>query len=159
MTDTLNGAKTLSGGCLCGDIRYTAAPREHKFLACHCAMCRRWTSGPLLAVHCGRKVQFEDETRLGVYRSSEWAERLFCRNCGTSIAYRLTGSGHVSLSIETLDDSADFKFASEIFVDEKSPHYDFANDTEKLTGAAAFAKFGATDPTQLQADAGSSRHD
>lgn len=35
-----------SRGCLCGAVRFTAAPKDRRFGACHCSMCRRSTAGP-----------------------------------------------------------------------------------------------------------------
>ena len=36
----------LSGGCLCGDVRYEAGTGAFHESACHCSMCRR-ASGAL----------------------------------------------------------------------------------------------------------------
>ena len=40
---------------------------------------------------CGTDVIFEDESAIGVFESSEWAERGFCKSCGTALFYRLRG--------------------------------------------------------------------
>ena len=44
--------KSMSGGCLCGAVRFTAAPANHEVGACHCSMCRKWTAGPFLVLDC-----------------------------------------------------------------------------------------------------------
>lgn len=136
-------AKTLSGGCLCGAVRFTAKPRDHDYSACHCAMCRRWSAGPFLGLECGGTVRVEDESNLGVYKSTEWAERQFCKACGSSLFYKLTDHNFYFVSSEAFDDNEDFRLVSEIFVDEKPSHYDFANDTTKRTGAEVFAEAAA----------------
>ena len=135
------GAKTLSGGCLCGAVRFTAAPRDHDVGACHCGMCRKWSAGPFLALECGASVKVEDTTHLGVYRSSDWAERCFCNKCGTVLFYRLVGKEFHAVSAEAFDDTSGFAFTSQIFVDEKPSYYDFANTTKMQTGAEVFAEF------------------
>jgi hypothetical protein len=135
------GAKTVSGGCLCGAVRFTATPKNRHVDACHCGMCRRWSAGPMFAVDCSGTLKIEDETQLGVYRSSEWAERCFCKQCGTSLFYRLVGKDFVAVSAETLDDQSGYVLTTQIFVDEKPPHYDFANKTKMMTGADVFAAF------------------
>ncbi len=122
------------GGCLCGAVRFTATLRQHKFGVCHCGSCRKWASGPYFAVGCGRQVTFEDETELAIYASSEWAERGFCRKCGTSLFYRLRDAGNYQMALGAFDDAGDLEFASQVFIDEKPASYDFANATRKMTG-------------------------
>ena len=41
----------------------------------------------------GASLKIEDTTHLGVYRSSDWAERCFCNKCGTVLFYRLVYLG------------------------------------------------------------------
>ena len=140
--------KTLTGGCLCGAVRFTAAPREREYGACHCDSCRRWAGGPFMAIPCGRTLKIEGDAQLGVYRSSKWAERMFCKKCGTSLFLKLTGNGHCNVSIEAFDDNADFEQVVQYFIDEKPAHYAFVNDTKKMTGAELYALFAGPDATQ-----------
>lgn len=137
----MSEAPRLSGGCLCGAVRFTAAPPSHTYGICHCSMCRRWTAGPFMAIKCGDTVKFDKDADLGLYQSSAWAERGFCKKCGTPLFYKLKGKGDYMVSTEAFDDTSDFKLGSEIFIDEKPAHYAFANDTKKLTGPEVFAAF------------------
>jgi hypothetical protein len=137
-------AENLAGRCLCGAVRFTATVPVREFGACHCGMCRRWSAGPFLAVECEGVVAIEGDVSLGVYRSSEWAERCFCTNCGTPLFYRLAGKEVSAVSLEALNDRAGFAFSTEIFIDDKPPYYAFANVTKTMTGAEAFAAFGAS---------------
>jgi hypothetical protein len=143
---------SLAGGCLCGAVRFTAARRDRDFGACHCSMCRRWSAGPFLAIECGDTVAIDDPSDLGIYGSSEWAERGFCRQCGTPLFYRLVGQNFYAVSVEAFDDRSDFRFASQIFIDEKPAYYDFANATKNMTGQEVFAAFA-------EAQAGTARQD
>ena len=140
----MSAGKTLSGGCLCGAVRFTAAPREHKIGICHCSMCRKWSAGPFFALECGGTIKVEDAAQLGIYHSSEWAERCFCKQCGTPLFYRLVGKDFYAVSAEAFDDRGDFTLVSQIFVDEKPAYYDFANKTKMQTGAEVFAAFAAS---------------
>jgi hypothetical protein len=126
-------------------VRFSATAAGPAFDACHCATCRRWSAGPFLSVHCDGTVHVGDRSQVGVFRSSEWAERHFCRTCGTSLFYKLIDRDYWSVSLEALDDPSVFAFESEIFIDEKPDRYAFANDTRKVTGAEAFAEF-TSDP-------------
>ena len=134
-------AATMSGGCLCGAVRFTAAPKKREVGACHCSMCRKWSAGPFLATECGGTVKIDDASNLGIYRSSEWAERGFCKVCGTPLFYRLVGQDFYAVSVEAFDDRDGFIFASQIFVDEKPSYYAFANVTKNMTGPEVFAAF------------------
>ena len=137
----MSAGQTLSGGCLCSAVRYTAAPRTLHADVCHCGMCRKWSAGPMFTIDGGDIVKINDAANLGVYRSSEWAERCFCKVCGTSLFYRLVGKGFYAVSAETLDDKSGLVFTTQIFIDEKPAYYDFANKTKNMTGAEVFAKF------------------
>lgn len=146
----MSEAQTMTGGCLCGAVRFTAAPAKRDVGACHCGMCRRWAAGPFLALECRDAVTIDDATHLGVYRSSEWAERCFCKQCGTPLFYRLVGKGFYAISAEAFDDRSGFTFASQIFIDEKPAYYDFANKTHNMTGAEVFAAFAPPADSQAK---------
>jgi hypothetical protein len=133
--------RQMPGGCLCGAVRFRATPKNTEFGACHCSMCRKWAAGPFLAVECNGPVAFDDTSALGFYRSSEWAERGFCRQCGTPLFYRLVGKEFYAVSVEAFDDRSDFAFTSQIFIDEKPGYYEFANKTQMMTGDEVFAAF------------------
>lgn len=135
-------ASRKSGGCLCGAVRYTALVAEPHMDVCHCGMCRRWSGGTFMAVSA-QELKIEDDTQLGVYKSSDWAERLFCKSCGTSLFWRMTqGGDFLAASFQSLDDTAGFSFTSEIFIDEKPDLYSFAGARARKTGAQVIAEFG-----------------
>lgn len=137
MSDKIQG----SGSCLCGATRFTAKSTSKSVGVCHCTMCRKWGGGPLMAVDCGTDVSFEGEENISVFGSSEWAERGFCKKCGSNLFYRLKGSGQYIMSAGLFDDDKAFVFESQVFIDEKPSYYDFANKTEDMTGAEVFAKY------------------
>jgi hypothetical protein len=136
-------AGPMQGGCLCGAVRFTASLKDREVGACHCSMCRRWTGGPFMVIDCGDTVKVENESNLGVYRSSEWAERCFCKKCGSVLFYRLVQNGNCYASAEAFDDRAGYALTSQVFIDEKPGYYDFANKTHNMTGAEVFAAFAA----------------
>ncbi|PCF95770.1 GFA family protein [Vreelandella nigrificans] len=128
----------MKGTCLCGSIQVTAPDHEHVSI-CHCSLCRRWSGGPMFAVHCGDPVQFSGAEPVA-YRSSEWAERGFCATCGTHLFYHLLPSNEYILPAGLFQDQA-FQLASEIFIDEKPDYYELNNQTEKMTGKQVFEQF------------------
>ena len=133
----------VSGGCLCGKVRYTAEDVDPELHVCHCGMCRKWGGGPAFAATTG-KVEFDGEENIGVYVSSAWAERGFCKLCGSNLFYRLK-SGDYFMSMGTFDDPTPFKVVGEIYVDHQPPGYRFAGDLSRLTEAEFLDQFGSSE--------------
>lgn len=129
------------GSCLCKAVRICAKPKSASVEACHCSMCRKWTGGPLLAVDCGADVSFEGKENISIFESSAWAERGFCKQCGTHLFYRLKGKNHYILPTGVFDDNEEFIFDHQIFIDEKPSFYSFSNETKNMTGVEVFAQF------------------
>ena len=129
-----------SGQCLCGAVKFTAETVQTSHHVCHCGMCRRWTGGPLFAA-IAKGVTFEGEDNIGTYASSDWADRGFCKICGTNLFYRIKQTGMYVMSVGAFDDPAPFKLAHEIYIDHKPDGYDFAGNLPKLTEAEFIAKF------------------
>lgn len=125
----------MKGQCLCGSITVEAADQAELGL-CHCTMCRRWTGGPMFAVHCGANVTFSGDT-VSRYKSSDWAERGFCAKCGTHLFYYLLPSNEYILSAGLFQEQA-FRLTNQIFIDEKPGYYEFSNQTKNLTGQQVF---------------------
>ncbi len=128
----------MEGSCLCNTIKITTADQKEVGL-CHCSFCRRWSGGPMFAVHCGVDVQFDGGTPT-TYKSSEWAERGFCANCGTHLFYHLLPSDEYILPAGLFQDEK-FQLTNEIFIDEKPDFYELKNETAKLTGQQVFEQF------------------
>ncbi len=143
-------AQAKSGGCLCGAVRFSAAPPNSEVGVCHCGMCRRWAAGPFLAIDCADSLKVENPADMGVYRSSEWAERCFCKKCGTPLFYRLVGKNLHFASAEAFDDRSGYTLTSQIFIDEKPAYYDFANQTHNMTGTEVWAAFAPPDTGQTK---------
>ncbi len=130
----------MDGKCLCGAITVRTSDKN-SIDACHCGMCRRWGGGPALGVLCGSNVQIDGIDRLKVYKSSDWAERAFCHECGTHIFYRLSATNDYFLPAGLFQDEVEFEFKEQIFIDRKPSYYEFANQTLNMTEAEVFAKF------------------
>jgi hypothetical protein len=123
----------------------TAAP-EHGAHACHCGNCRKWSGGKFLAVRCGTSVVFNLDAPLARYGSSDWAERVFCARCGSSLVWQMKdGSGQI-VSIQAFESPGDFGIDSQIYVDGKPGSYALANRTEMLTEAEVIARYSIAGP-------------
>ena len=136
--------KTKSGHCLCGAVQVSAVLANAEAGACHCKMCQRWTGGPYVAVACTPETVFEGKDAIGVYPSSEWAERGFCKRCGSPLFYRLKSDGSYYLPVGLLDDTEGLTLVIEVFIDKKPSLYSFAEKTNKMTEAEFMAMYGAS---------------
>ena len=135
--------QNAKGSCLCGAIKVTVEEMSAHIGSCHCKMCRQWGGGPFLAADCGQKVSFEGEESLSVYSSSEWAERGFCKACGTHLFYRLKEKQQHIMPVGLFEKEDGFVFDHQIFIEEQPPYYKFANETKNMTGEEVFAQFAS----------------
>ena len=126
--------------CLCGAVQFEVGVKAREMGVCHCSMCRRWSGGAFMAVGC-ENVTFQNEAAVGVYSSSEWGERCFCKACGSTLMWRSKDGEHQAVSVQTFADPGSFRFASQIFIDEKPASYSFAETTRNMTGAEVMAAF------------------
>lgn len=129
------------GSCLCGKVRVTTRRVDQNIYACHCGMCRKWTGGPLFSVACGAEVTFDGAENIGVYSSSDWAERGFCTCCGTSLFYRIKGYAEYFMPAGLFDDVDSFRLHGQTFIDCKPDYYTFANQTQNMTEAEVMAMY------------------
>jgi hypothetical protein len=138
----------VKGSCLCGAVNiFTTSINQH-VAACHCSMCRKWGGAALLGVECNEGVSFEGEENIGVYQSSEWAERGFCNKCGSHLFYRLKENNHYYIPVGIFDDDQGLIFDVQVFIEEKPEYYSFANKTKNMTGEELFAMFAETSQSQ-----------
>ena len=130
-----------TGRCLCGAVTITLTAQHRHVGICHCIMCRRWNGGPNMAIEIGKDIEIAGKEHITAYRSSEWAERAFCKICGSNLYYRILETNDHAVCVGILDDPAELTLTTEIFIDEKPGFYQFANDTKTMTGAEVFAAF------------------
>ena len=112
---------TLTGGCLCGAVRYVAEGEPVNVRACHCRKCQKATGGAFYARarYPQSVVSIEGETK--GYASSDRIERVFCPKCGTTLFSRSIDGSMIGVSLPTLDDQAALSPTEHIFVDDKAP--------------------------------------
>ena len=124
-------ARTLTGGCQCGGIRYalSEAPPDAPWAVyvCHCTECRKQSASAF-----GISLIVRDEAfRLTAGSPNVWTRgtdrgnRLdcwFCPDCGTRVWHASTGSpGRRSVKGGTLDDPPDLGAAVHIWTARKLP--------------------------------------
>ena len=77
----------LEGGCLCGEVRYSAVADPFSVSHCHCRMCQQSVGAAVVTWATFRSGEITFNGRLTYHRSSDKARRGFCRDCGTSLTF------------------------------------------------------------------------
>lgn len=135
------------GSCLCKAVEFSFDLKGKHFEACHCSMCRNWGGGPAFTVESAGNIQIKGEENLTVFSSSEWAERGFCKKCGSNLFYRLKDESlnFCNFNLGTLEGHEDFKFNTQIYIDSKPANYSFANETKDMTEKEVLEAFGLSE--------------
>jgi len=120
----------ITGGCLCGAVRYEADGPPSDTSYCHCRMCQRHFGNPV-----GVYASFADD-RLRfvkgaprIYRSSDFGQRGFCAACGTPLTYQYVRKPErISVSVGSLDHPE--RFAPEVHwgIESQVPWLHIADD-------------------------------
>jgi hypothetical protein len=98
-------ADRFTGGCQCGAVRYALHETPSDPHICHCRMCQK-AFGSFFAPLTGVPLAAFELTRgtLSTFKSSDQAERGFCRDCGTPLTFRYVHRQRIAVSIGSLDD-------------------------------------------------------
>ncbi len=116
---------SMGGSCLCAGVRFSVYGPLRQIIECYCGQCRRW-SGNLVAATAAAADQMTidsdrdgDSDLLRWYRSSEQAERGFCRHCGSSMFWRRDGSDSISIMAGSLKDDANLSITKRIYQEQR----------------------------------------
>ncbi|WP_278922070.1 GFA family protein [Pseudophaeobacter profundi] len=133
----------LQGQCMCGAVTVSMTPAQNTLRACHCDMCRRWTSSTLMTIPAASGY-----AALGpvtTYRSSDWAERAFCSTCGSALWYRITAPGdmhgQVQMAAGLFENTGGNTLDLEFYIDKKPEGYAFTGTQRQMTEADVMTAF------------------
>jgi hypothetical protein len=122
--------------CLCGDVAFTLTGAPRVASACHCGQCRKssgsfgasgeWPFGALA---------FSRSASLRWYRSSSFAERGFCANCGSRLFWREDGDPMIWAALGAIDYPTGIRIDRHIFVADKPDWYEIED------GKPRFARY------------------
>lgn len=98
----------ITGGCLCGDVRFTAMGAPDRVGVCHCRDCQKHHGAPFYAA----AIYPEDAVAIdGVV--GDYAGRCFCPRCGSSVFAR--SDGEVELHLGALDEPGQLRPSYELW--------------------------------------------
>lgn len=91
----------MTGGCLCGAVRYESSQAALDANYCHCRMCQRVSGAPVTVgvffpLNAFRFVAGEPR----IYRSSANVERGFCSDCGSRLTFRRLDADTIVVVVE-----------------------------------------------------------
>ncbi len=128
--------KAITGGCLCGQVRYKIQGPRRDIIDCHCENCRR-THGHYSAY---TSVQQADITFLA-QESLTWYHdvspdtyRGFCNQCGASLLWDSSSDiGKISVSAGSLDAGHGLKTIAHIYMAEAGEYYEVVDKLPKYS--------------------------
>lgn len=129
---------TLTGGCLCGAIRYTISAPISALRACHCLNCQKASGGAgtvnavvptdAFRITKGEPKRYDDTNT----RSGRTLSRHFCGTCGSPIySTRNPNPGFIVVRAGTLDDSSGLRIATNIWTSTARPWAHIDPSTER----------------------------
>ncbi|MFT3732243.1 MAG: GFA family protein [Hyphomicrobium sp.] len=129
-------ATPVSGGCLCGRIRYEAEAFLDRGYACHCSICQKSTGQPAeitVLIKAGTLRYLNDVPKY--YVSSSVGKRGFCSECGSRIVWQASDPRDdwmTNLCVGSLDRPSEAKIACHMYADTQLPWYKLCEDLPKF---------------------------
>jgi hypothetical protein len=129
----------ITGGCLCGDVRYEVTGPFLRAGHCHCSRCRRHSGAAVLTQGRVRREDFRlvsGEESLRVYRPGEGAAaKAFCVRCGSSLFGGTWPEGpEVSIRLGSVDGDPGIRPQYHTFVDSRAPWDEITDDLPRHAG-------------------------
>lgn len=138
-----------TGQCLCGEVKFVAEAGD-TFNICYCKMCQRWSAGAFMGVPTTHFEITEGEDFLTVMQTSDWADRAFCKSCGSNIYYHARNSGSPTVTLGNLDDASGLVATKQYYFDNKPDGFTILEETLKMTEAECIAHFAPDETGEMQ---------
>ena len=120
--------KYRTGGCLCGAVKFKVEGPMREVIACHCGQCRKTTGNFFTATNSHvDAVNISEDRGLAWYKSSDVAERGFCKSCGSNLFWRPFGRDYISITAGSLDGDTGLHIKEHIYVADKPVWYDITD--------------------------------
>jgi hypothetical protein len=122
----------LTGGCMCGNVRYELKHQPFDCGWCHCRTCQLYGGAPAMPFASVRSEDFawtRGEEKVCWIRSSSFGRRAFCSDCGSPLQVRVAHQPEsVDFPIITLDDPDAIAPQFHIFWSSKVAWFDPGDD-------------------------------
>ncbi len=131
-------SSNVTGGCLCGSVRYESGQPPFRTGYCHCRMCQK-SLGNIFgtsAFFLHEDFRFTSHEPQW-YKSSKDVKRGFCGKCGSPIAYQHRDVSHIAIWVGTMDEPERFEPEVHWYSDTKIPWVDIHADLQDATQSLA----------------------
>jgi hypothetical protein len=127
----------LEGGCQCGAVRYAFYAEPTSADICHCRMCQLAVGNFFMATVGGVPLDDFSWTKgePARFQSSSVAERFFCRDCGTPLAFRYLEWPTMSVTTGSLDEPELGRPTEQYGAESRLPWLDEALQTPRVETA------------------------
>jgi hypothetical protein len=115
----------VSGGCLCGAVRFEGEAFMRSAYYCHCRICQKSSGAPFeIGVRIKAGTLRFTKGAPTYYRSSSFSKRGFCGTCGSRLLWAPTDSKNewsTNVAVCALDNPADVRPSCHTYTDTKLP--------------------------------------
>ncbi len=129
--------RKVTGGCLCGAVRFEIHGTLRGIVNCHCAKCRRFHG------HYGAYTSVRlEQLLLTEQRSLKWyhsvadetpnVHRGFCSECGSSLFWHPKEQEMIAIAAGSLDDKTGLGTIAHVWLSQKSDYYELCDELPRF---------------------------
>lgn len=132
----MSGENVITGGCMCGAVRYEANGSPRNIAYCHCSDCRGYTGAPVMvwvAFETSQVKYFNGKPK--VYESSPGVKWGSCDRCGSPLIWEANlsvfGGRDLTITeftISSFDTPEEFAPDQHWYDGERIPWFDVADN-------------------------------
>lgn len=144
---------SITGGCLCGAVRYAVSGSFLRAGHCHCSRCRKHSGAAVCTQGRVRREDFRllaGEEWIRVYRPAPDASvKAFCVVCGSSLFGGTWPKGEeVSIRLGSVDGDPGIRPRVHTFVDSRAPWDEIADNLPRYPGPGPWIDNGHAGPVE-----------
>ena len=130
---------SVSGSCLCGDVRYEAGPPVGPMGHCHCSTCRKIQGAAFATTFRVSRHGFRwvsGEGQLSFFESSPGKKRFFCSKCGSHLIAAWDHEDQIIIRAGSPDGDPGVRPVAHIWTSLKAPWYEIDGDLPRFAERA-----------------------
>jgi len=140
MTDSKQNSESqqkpaeLSGGCLCGSVKFIVEGALRDVVNCYCSECRQSSGNFVSATSVpDSRLHFLEAGGLTWYKN-ELAQRGFCQQCGANLFWRPEPpDSNTRIMGGCLDPANGLRIKAHVFVDSKSDFHEISGSAPQYS--------------------------
>lgn len=117
-------AKTLTGGCLCGTVRFSLEDKFKAFYLCHCKQCKQLTGSAFASNIVTDKDNIKwhsGQDSVSIYEHpSRVFSKSFCKLCGSALPFINKAKTSLVVPAGSLNELPEIKPQANIFMSEEA---------------------------------------